>query len=61
MAPSKTEMETLMLDDVKPVIDALQQTDPEPGEEPLTPPSVDKIARNELSEDATILLQVGRL
>ena len=60
MAPSKTEMETLMLDDVKPVIDALQQTDPEPGEEPLTPPSVDKIARNELSEDATILLQVGR-
>ena len=59
-APSKTGMEILMLDDVKPVIDALQQTDPEPGEEPLTPPSVDKLEKNSLSEDAASLLQVGR-
>lgn len=59
-APSKTGMETLMLDDIKPVIDALQQTDPVPGEEPLTPPSVDKLARNSLSTDAADLLRVGR-
>ena len=59
-APSKTGMETLMLDDIKPVIDVLQQTDPEPGEEPLTPPSVNKLAKNSLSEDAAGLLQIGR-
>ena len=59
-APSKTGMETLMLEDIKPVIDALQRTDPIPGQEPLTPPSVDKLARNSLSEDAAELLRVGR-
>ena len=59
-APSKTGMETLMLDDIKPVIDALQRTDPIPGQEPLTPPSVDKLAKNSLSEDAGGLLQLGR-
>ena len=59
-APSKTGVETLMLADLKPVIDALQRTDPEPGQEPLTPPSVDKLARNSISEDAAELLRVGR-
>ena len=49
-----------MLADLKPVIDALQRTDPEPGQEPLTPPSVDKLARNSISEDAAELLRVGR-
>lgn len=59
-APSKTGMETLMLDDVKPIIDELQRKDPIPGEEPLTPPSVDKLAKNSLSVDAASLLRVGR-
>ena len=59
-SPSKTGMETLMLDDIRPVIDALQRTDPEPGQEPLTPPSVDKLARNSLSDDAAGLLRLGR-
>ena len=59
-APSRTGMETLMLDDIMPVIDALQQTEPIPGEEPLTAPSVDKLARNSLSEDVANLLRVGR-
>ena len=59
-APSKTGMETLMLEDLKPVIDSLQRTDPEPGAEPVTPPSLDKVARNSLSEDAASLLRVGR-
>ena len=59
-APSRTGVETLMLADLKPVIDALQRTDPEPGQEPLTPPSVDKLARNSLSDDAAGLLRVGR-
>ena len=59
-APSKTGVETLMLEDIKPVVDALQRMDPVPGEEPLTPPSVDKLARNSLSEDAAGLLSLGR-
>ena len=59
-APSKTGMETLMLEDLKPVIDALGREDPMPGEEPLTRPSADKLAKNSLSADAASLLQVGR-
>ena len=59
-APSKTGVETLMLEDIRPIIDALQRTDTVPGQEPLTPPSVDKLARNSLSEDAAGLLKLGR-
>ena len=59
-APSKTGAELLMLADLKPIIDALQRTDPIPGQEPLTPPSVDKLTKNSLSDDAASLLQVGR-
>ena len=59
-APSKTGVETLMLEDLKPAIDALERMDAVPGEEPLTPPSVDKLARNALSDDAAALLKLGR-
>lgn len=59
-APSQTGVETLMLEDLKPVIDALERMDAVPGEEPLTPPSVDKLARNALSDDAAALLKLGR-
>ena len=59
-APSKTGVETLMLADLRPVIDTLQRMDTVPGQEPLTPPSVDKLARNSLSEDAAGLLHLGR-
>ena len=59
-APSKTGVETLMLEDLKPVVEALQRTDTVPGQEPLTLPSVDKIARNSLSEEAAGLLELGR-
>ena len=59
-APSKTGIETLVMDDLKPVIDELQRMEPSPGEEPLTPPSVRKLERNALSADAAELLRVGR-
>lgn len=59
-APSKTGVETLMLEDLRPVIDVLQRTDPIPGQEPLTPPSVDKLTKNSLSDDVASLLRVGR-
>ena len=59
-APSKTGVETLVMKDIKPVIDRLQQTEPSPGQEPLTPPSVKKLEKNELSADVAYLLKVGR-
>lgn len=59
-APSSSDLETLIMDDLPPVIDQLQRTDPPPGQVPLTPPSPHKLARNELSEEAAALLTVGR-
>ena len=59
-APSKSGMETLTLEALQPVIDELRRMEPEPGQEPLAPPSVDKLAKNALSEDAASLLRVGR-
>ena len=59
-APSRSGLETLTLDALRPVIDELRRTDPEPGQEPLAPPSVDKLAKNALSDDAAGLLRVGR-
>lgn len=59
-APSSSDFETLIMDDLPPIIKQLQQTDPSPGQVPLTPPSPDKLARNELSEEAAALLTVGR-
>lgn len=59
-APSKSGMETLAIADLQPVIHQLQFMDPEPGEEPLTPPSMNKLEKNRLSSDAAALLRVGR-
>lgn len=59
-APNKTGMETLVMEDLKPVIDELQRTEPSPGEEPLTPPSVEKLEKNELSAEVAYLLKMGR-
>ena len=59
-APSKSGLETLAMPDLQPVIQQLQFMDPEPGEEPLTPPSRDKLEKNRLSVDAAGLLRLGR-
>ena len=59
-APNKMGMETLVMEDLKPVIDTLQRTEPSPGEEPLTPPSVEKLEKNALSADVAGLLKLGR-
>lgn len=59
-APNKTGMETLVMEDLKPVIDTLQRTEPSPGEEPLTPPSVEKLEKNALSAEVAYLLKMGR-
>lgn len=59
-APSVSGISTLALDDIIPIIDDLVQAEPTAGEEPLLPPSVQKLQRNSLSHDATELLRIGR-
>ena len=59
-APSKSGLETLAMVELQPVIHQLQFMDPEPGEEPLTPPSRNKLEKNRLSVDAAALLRLGR-
>lgn len=59
-APTIAETESLGIEDLQPVIEALQRMDPVPGEEPLAPPSAEKLARNSFSRDATAMLQWGR-
>ena len=59
-APSMPELETLVMGDLQPVIHQLESIDPEPSAELLTPPSINKLEKNQLSEDATELLRVGR-
>lgn len=47
-------------EDIAAVVQYLEQADPAPGQEPIRPPSVDKIARNDLSADVQSLLRVGQ-
>ena len=42
------------------MLEALQRREPSPGSEPISPPSVEKLEKNQLSEDAAALLQWGR-
>lgn len=59
-APSRTGVETLIMDDLPPVINHLQRADPSPYEVSLKPPSPDKLEKNELSAEASALLTLGR-
>ncbi|WP_296710693.1 ABC-three component system protein [Rhodoblastus sp.] len=57
--PSITVVDRLVLSDVVPIIEALARQEPNPNP-PLTPPSVEKLAKNALSDDSALLLQMGR-
>ncbi len=59
-APNKMGMETLIMEDLKPVIDRLQKIDPSPSQVSLIPPSVKKLEKNALSADVEGLLKLGR-
>lgn len=59
-APSSSGVETLIMQDLPPVIDELQRLDPAPDQVLLTPPSSNKLDKNALSEDAAALLTMGR-
>ena len=59
-APSMSGISTLVLEDIIPLIDELAQKEPLAGEEPISPPSIEKLQRNSLSTDAIELLRIGR-
>lgn len=59
-APAQASTDSLGMKDLQPVVDALQRMEPDPGQEPLSPPSADKLEKNDLSDDATELLRLGR-
>lgn len=58
-APSIAAVDHLVLSDIVPIIEALARQEPNPNP-PLTPPSVEKLQKNALSEDSALLLQMGR-
>ena len=58
--PSPSDIEEVALDDVAEVVSYLEQVEPSATEDPLAAPSVDKIAKNELSGDVLELLRAGK-
>ena len=59
VAPSALAMKAVVADDVAEVIRHLESVEP-PPDAPIRAPSVDKIAKNGLSEQAVILLNAGK-
>ena len=60
-APAVESMDELVLEDIVPVIEALEREAPSPTPDAIEPPSPQKLQRNELSDDVAILLQAGRI
>jgi hypothetical protein len=59
-AASIAIVDRLAMADLMPIIDALQRQEPNPSNPPLTPPSAEKLEKNELSEESGLLLRIGR-
>lgn len=59
-AASIAIVDRLVMVDLMPIIDALQRQEPNPSDPPLTPPSAEKLKKNELSEDSGLFLRIGR-
>ena len=59
-APTLRHISDLTMPDLKPIIDALEQHDPNPNEDLPPPPSAAKLEKNTLSEDVAALLRIGR-
>jgi hypothetical protein len=60
LAPSIAIVDRLVMADLVPIVEALERQEPNPSDPPLTPPSPEKLERNSLSEDSSILLRFGR-
>jgi hypothetical protein len=58
-APSSAAVDHLVLSDIVPIIEALARQEPNPNPS-LTPPSVEKLEKNALSDESGFLLQMGR-
>ena len=58
--PNQSLVDELALKDLKPVIDALERSDPDPLVGLPPPPSVQKLEKNALSTEAAELLRIGR-
>ena len=59
-APNQSTINNLVLDDIAPVIDALQKREPVPNEPLPPPPSAKKLEKNALSKDSAEMLRTGR-
>lgn len=59
-AASIAIVDRLAMADLVPIIEALQRQEPNPGDSPLTPPSPEKLDKNELSEESGLFLRIGR-
>ena len=60
LAPSIAIVDRLELADLVPIIQALERQDPSASDPPLTPPSLEKLKKNALSDEAGLMLQIGR-
>lgn len=58
--PTRPDYESMDMNDLKQVIDSLEQEDSPPSTEPVIAPSAQKLEKNALSEDAAELLRIGR-
>lgn len=58
--PSAHDSDAVAPTDLDAVIQHLAQAEPDPGDVPVRPPSVDKINKNDLSEEVRRFLFVGR-
>ena len=58
--PDAFVVSNLALEDLQPVIDALKKRDPDPAAGDFTAPSVEKLEKNVLSQEAVELLRLGR-
>lgn len=59
-AASIAIVDRLVMADLVPIIEALQRQDPNAGDPPLTPPSLEKLEKNALSDESGLLLRIGR-
>src|SRR5262249_30997984 len=59
-AASIAIVDRLVMADLVPIIEALSQQEPDPTHPPLKPPSSEKLEKNSLSPEASLLLKIGR-
>jgi hypothetical protein len=59
-APSIAIVDRLVMADLVPIIEALERQEPNPIDALLSPPSREKLEKNNLSVESALLLRIGR-